>query len=171
MIAFRVANKEDIAPLLNMINHSYRPKDSDASWSNESSYMTGDRINAAQLLETLQQPNSVILVGTDNNLVVSCVLIEKIELTAKIGLLTVDIGRQQLGYGKATLEAAESYAISHFGVNEIKMHVLQIRTELMDFYTRRGYSRTGIVRDYPVHLGVGLPLIDDLKYEVLNKVS
>lgn len=169
MIQFRVANKADISPLLNMINSSYRPKDNNASWSNESSFMTGDRINAAQLLETLQLANSVMLVGTDNNLLVSCVLIEKIELTAKIGLLTVDISRQQHGFGKATLQAAESYAFSKFEVNEIKMHVLQIRTELISFYTRRGYSRTGTVRDYPVHLGVGQPLIQNLKYEVLIK--
>lgn len=170
MIEFRTANESDIAPLVKMINNSYRPEHSNVSWSNESKLMTGDRINVAKLVEMLQQFNSVTLVGTHDNALVSCVLIEQIELTAKIGLLTVDIAKQQLGYGKATLHAAEDYAFRTFGANEIKMHVLQTRSELIDFYIRRGYGRTGIVRDYPVHLGVGHPLIDDLKYEVLNKI-
>jgi RimJ/RimL family protein N-acetyltransferase len=170
MIEFRIANESDVAHLLKMINGSYRPENSHVSWSNESKYMSGDRINAPQLLETLQQPNSVVLVGINDNALVSCVLIEQIEHAAKIGLLTVDIAKQQLGYGKATLHAAEKYAFKTFGSSEIKMHVLQIRSELIDFYMRRGYNRTGVVRDYPVHLGVGRPLIDNLKYEVLSKL-
>jgi hypothetical protein len=133
--------------------------------------MSGDRINAPQLLETLQHSNSVILVGINEKSLVSCVLIEKFEHVAKIGLLTVDISKQQLGYGKATLHAAEDYAFRSFEANVIKMHVLQIRSELIDFYTRRGYCRTGVIRDYPVHLGVGHPIVDNLKYEVLNKPS
>jgi ribosomal protein S18 acetylase RimI-like enzyme len=131
--------------------------------------MTGDRINASQLLKTLKQFNSVILVGIHDKILVSCVLIEQIDHTSKIGLLTVDIAKQQRGYGKATLRAAENYALSTLAAKEIKMHVLQIRFELIDFYVRQGYSRTSITRDYPVHLGVGHPLIEDLKYEVLNK--
>jgi hypothetical protein len=49
------------------------------------------------------------------------------------------------------------------------MVVLSARHELIEFYLRRGYSRTGEVSAYPVDADVGIPKIADLMIETLAK--
>ena len=49
------------------------------------------------------------------------------------------------------------------------MVVLSAREELIGFYLRRGYRRTGEVMDYPIEAGVGMPLYSELSIEVLEK--
>jgi hypothetical protein len=50
------------------------------------------------------------------------------------------------------------------------MTVLSARPELLAFYERRGYSRTGERRPFPYGVSrYGLPRRDDLEFEVLLK--
>ena len=52
----------------------------------------------------------------------------------------------------------------------MEMTVIDIRRELIDFYLRRGYRRTGIFKPFPYgDERFGLPLRDDLRFEVLEK--
>ncbi len=67
------------------------------------------------------------------------------------------------------LAHAEDYASKQFNPEKIIMHVLSSRNELIAFYLRRGYQRTQTTIDYPLAAGVGTPLHDDLKVEVLEK--
>ena len=43
-------------------------------------------------------------------------------------------------------------------LRQMVMWVLDARSELIDFYSRRGYVKTGIVEEYPFDLHVGTPL-------------
>lgn len=50
------------------------------------------------------------------------------------------------------------------------MTVIDIRAELIAWYERRGYARTGITKPFPYdddHFG--LPQRDDLRFEYLTK--
>ena len=50
------------------------------------------------------------------------------------------------------------------------MTVIDIRDELIAFYERRGYHRTGILKPFPYgDERFGLPMRDDLRFEVLEK--
>jgi hypothetical protein len=49
------------------------------------------------------------------------------------------------------------------------MAVLSERKELIEFYLRRAYVRSGDKQEYPVHLNVGRPLSNDLTIEYLEK--
>ncbi len=49
------------------------------------------------------------------------------------------------------------------------MVVVSQRTELIAYYERRGYTRTGKTKEYPTHLNVGVPLKSDLTVEYLEK--
>jgi hypothetical protein len=51
------------------------------------------------------------------------------------------------------------------------MAVVSSRSELIAFYLRRGYQKTGVVQDYPLSAGVGTPKFSGLKIEVLEKRS
>ncbi|MDB5991854.1 MAG: family N-acetyltransferase [Herbaspirillum sp.] len=69
------------------------------------------------------------------------------------------------------LSHAEQYAVTHFNATDFRMSVLSSRTELIAYYERRGYARTGEVKAYPISAGVGLPLVEGLQVEALVKRS
>lgn len=52
----------------------------------------------------------------------------------------------------------------------MRMTVIDIRDELIAFYERRGYRRTGIFKPFPYgDERFGVPLRQDLRFEVLEK--
>ena len=51
------------------------------------------------------------------------------------------------------------------------MVVVSSRRELISFYLRRGYRKTGSIMDYPLSQGAGIPKNPVLKIEVLEKQS
>ena len=52
----------------------------------------------------------------------------------------------------------------------MRMTVIDCRDELIAFYERRGYARTGIKKPFPYgDKRFGIPRRDDLRFEVLEK--
>jgi len=84
-------------------------------------------------------------------------------------MLATEPSLQAQGLGKKMLSHAEQYAMAHFKAKVFRMSVLSSRTELIAYYERRGYARTGEVEGYPISAGVGLPLVDGLQVEGLVK--
>ena len=74
-----------------------------------------------------------------------------------------------MGVGKQILELAEKYASKKPDVTEFVMVVISQRKELIAFYERRGYKRTGEVDEYPVYLNIGVPSVKRLTIEYLTK--
>ncbi|WP_198009348.1 hypothetical protein [Nitrosomonas sp. Is79A3] len=68
------------------------------------------------------------------------------------------------------LEQTESIAFSTLRVHKFVMFVISQRPELIAFYQRRGYSRTGRIETYPLHLGIGVPKVPGLTIEYLEKI-
>lgn len=54
---------------------------------------------------------------------------------------------------------AERYAWRELLADQILMMVISQRPELLAFYERRGYRRTGEVLPYPTHAQVGMPKV------------
>lgn len=69
------------------------------------------------------------------------------------------------------LAHAEKYANESFGSEKFIMVVVSSRSELIAFYLRRGYRKTGTIQDYPLSAGVGTPKFSNLKTEVFEKRS
>jgi ribosomal protein S18 acetylase RimI-like enzyme len=77
---------------------------------------------------------------------------------------------QGAGIGKAVLAEGERIAREDWGLPTMRMTVIDIRDELIRFYERRGYARTGIKKPFPYgDARFGLPTRDDLRFEVLEK--
>lgn len=52
----------------------------------------------------------------------------------------------------------------------MRMTVIDIRDELIAFYGRRGYARTGIKKPFPYgDERYGIPKREDLRFEILEK--
>jgi hypothetical protein len=46
-----------------------------------------------------------------------------------------------------------------------------VRKELIEYYERRGFNRTGVVDDYPITAEVGIPLIPLSLVEMTKKLG
>ena len=52
----------------------------------------------------------------------------------------------------------------------MRMAVIDVRDELIAYYERRGYHRTGLTRPFPYgDERFGIPKRDDLRFEILDK--
>ncbi|MEQ1527338.1 MAG: GNAT family N-acetyltransferase [Gallionella sp.] len=166
---FRTANKFDAEVITQLVNQAYRPASELAGWTHESDLVSGNRISAGQVTDILSSPNSVILVGLKDSTIMACVHVEKVDRSCHIGMLAVLPNQQGAGDGKQMLAYAESYANEFFGAERAVMVVVSLRGELIDFYLRRGYQRTGAIMDYPLSANAGTPKYANLKVEVLEK--
>ena len=171
MDTFRTANKSDAEAIAQLVNKAYRPETGAVGWTHESDLVSGNRTSVVQVAEVLSKPDSVILVGLKGSEIVACVHVEKDGSYCHIGMLAVNPKLQGAGAGKQMLAHAERYANENFGSEKFIMVVVSSRSELIAFYLRRGYRRTGTVQGYPLSAGVGTPKLSNLKTEVFEKRS
>jgi hypothetical protein len=65
---------------------------------------------------------------------------------------------------------AEGMVREEWKLPAMRMTVIDVRDELIAFYERRGYRRTGIKKPFPAtDPRFGIPRRDDLRFEVLEK--
>jgi ribosomal protein S18 acetylase RimI-like enzyme len=176
-LSFRTATSEDIPSLLPLIKRAYRGEASRQGWTTEADLVADDRIDAAGLLAKISAPAGAVLVATDSSSSSSGPFISCCELLhqpgskrAYFGLFAVDPLLQGGGIGKTVLAHAEDYARRTWGVETMEMTVIWTRSELIAWYERRGYRKTGERREFPYEgLVNGEALRDDLWFEVLVK--
>ncbi|MBZ5788540.1 GNAT family N-acetyltransferase [Burkholderia contaminans] len=166
---YRTANGHDVDALVQLINSAYRPTAAAAGWTHEASLVDGPRIASSQLVDTLRAPDSVLLVADVEGQIAGCIEVRKDGNVAYIGTLAVSPSMQDRGLGKALLNEAEQFAGRRWQIGKAVMVVLSARHELIDFYLRRGYTRTGERTGYPFDAGVGTPRDRTLTIETLTK--
>lgn len=167
--SFRTTNNAEAGSIAALVNGAYRPQSGVTGWTHESDLVADSRTSAAQILETLSRHHSVVLVGLNNEAIVACAHVEEDGNSCHIGMLAVNPILQGAGAGKLMLAEAEKYASTVFGSEKFIMVVVSERTELVSFYLRRGYQKTGLVLDYPISAGVGIPKNPEMKVEMLEK--
>lgn len=152
----REATLDDIDALVLLINHAYRPILGQEGWTHETLWVRGERIQPQALIATLTNPYRHLLVLTNGDIPMGSVLLtSKEDGTAYVGLLTVEPAQQNQGLGKHLLQQAEAYAKRHLHAYRIIMSVVDVRSELIEFYERRGYVQTGHSLPYPSEQGLG----------------
>jgi ribosomal protein S18 acetylase RimI-like enzyme len=74
------------------------------------------------------------------------------------------------GIGRALLAEAERIARSDWNCREMQMTVISVRDDLILWYERHGYRRTGRYSPFPYgDERFGIPKRDDLRFELLVK--
>ncbi|MBN3822671.1 GNAT family N-acetyltransferase [Burkholderia sp. Ac-20384] len=167
--SYRIANEQDVDALVELVNAAYRPTTTAAGWTHEAALIDGPRITSSQLAATLQAPDTVLLVAEIDAAIAGCIEVRKDGGAAYIGTLAVAPSMQDRGLGKALLNEAEQFAVRRWNLETAVMVVLSARHELIDFYLRRGYARTGERSGYPFDAGVGRPRDDTLTIETLTR--
>ena len=111
----------------------------------------------------------MILLGYLDDQAIGTVHLKQLERAAYLGMLTIAPALQGQGLGKQLLAAAENQTRQRWGTNKITITVITLRHELMAFYERRGYRHTGVFDDFPQAPRFGIPRVDSLQFEYLEK--
>lgn len=157
----------DIPELTALINLAYRGETSLKGWTTEANMIDGQRIGATDLQQQMADTDATILKHTDaNGIITGCVYLKKQSEKMYLGMLTVSPLLQAGGIGRKLLEACEAYT-SEQGIRTITMTVITLREELIAWYERRGYRKTGeiIPLDIPENFGVLKQPLDMYKLE------
>jgi GNAT superfamily N-acetyltransferase len=116
----------------------------------------------------LENPDATILLcALPTGELAGCVYLLKQGNQLYLGMLTVDPGIQGGGIGKGILQEAEAYALS-IDCDRVVMTVITVRTELIQWYERRGYRSTGEKRPFPDDPRFGIPK-QPLEFVVMEK--
>ncbi|MQR01094.1 GNAT family N-acetyltransferase [Glaciimonas soli] len=168
-LQYRYANKQDAAIIAQLINSAYRGESSRAGWTTEADLLTGDRIDPEGICEILDRKDSVILLCLQNEAIVGTVHVEKIGNAAYLGMFVVQPQLQGGGIGKQLMEKAESLVQAQWHVTKIWMTVISIRSELINYYERRGYVRTGRIEPFPSEVPDEFRLVKNLQFVEMEK--
>ncbi len=162
------AKTADIPELVHLVNSAYRGESSKKGWTTEADLLGGIRTDAAGLSNMLSDAHSIILTCRDlDQTLIGCVYLQKKETGLYLGMLTVAPHLQARGTGKLLLAAAESQALE-WGCSTINMTVISVRTELIAWYQRHGYNKTGETKPFPADPAFGLPK-QPLEFVVMEK--
>jgi len=166
---FRNAVAADIPAIVALVESAYRGEVSRAGWTTEADFLDGQRIDDEGVAADIGKTGSVIVLAEQNGQLLACCHLENTGEVCYFGMFSVAPHLQGDGIGKQLMQEAERVALA-WQCTAMEMTVIDIRDELIAFYERRGYARTGIKKPFPYgDARFGLPLRDDLRFEVLRK--
>mgnify|MGYP002777071803 CR=1 FL=1 len=149
----RPATLADLPAVHAVIERAYRGDSARAGWTHEADLVSGTRTDLPSLQAIVADPDQVLLTLFEKRTPLGCVNVaNRGGGLAYLGLLCIEPSRQAGGLGRALLAEAEDHARNSFGCARIEMTVLEQRAELIAYYERRGWRRTGERRPFPVSL-------------------
>jgi ribosomal protein S18 acetylase RimI-like enzyme len=168
-LVFRQAAAPDVAAIVALVNSAYRGDSSRVGWTTEADLLDGQRTDAGEIASLIAAPGSMILLCLNGPELIGSVHLQQAPEGAYLGMFTVRPSLQGRGIGRRFLAAAERLAREEWGVARALMTVITRRQELIAYYERRGYRRTGRLKDFPSDPRFGIPRVAGLQLEVLEK--
>jgi ribosomal protein S18 acetylase RimI-like enzyme len=157
--AFRYATQADVIPIVALIEHAYRAPETAGQWDSESHLLTGPRTSHAEISALIADPASRFLLAETDGRLAGCCLLQKRGATectdktaadgAYFGMFAIDTPVRSAGLGKAILAEAERRVRELWQASAMVMTVINVRTELIAWYQRRGYLLTGARVPFP----------------------
>jgi N-acetylglutamate synthase-like GNAT family acetyltransferase len=163
------ATLSDATELTALVNSAYRGESSRQGWTTEAHLLDGIRIDEPTMREYLQARDTVILkCVNDEGGIIACVYLQQFSnKKLYLGMLSVSPAIQAGGIGRRLLLEAEVWAKKK-DCKTIFMTVITTRTELIDWYKRRGYRDTGKREPFHDTKRFGVPK-DYIELMVLDK--
>jgi GNAT superfamily N-acetyltransferase len=148
-LTLSIASAADAENLSDFVNQAYRGEFATKGWTTETHLLDGLRITPEFLKADIADPNQVVLMFHKANELLACVALTKKDGYAYLGMLTVSPLLQGGGIGRQVLNAAEAWVKKRWNSSRMQMTVIQSRTELLEWYYRRGYVNTGRTEAFP----------------------
>ncbi|HVY90447.1 MAG TPA: GNAT family N-acetyltransferase [Hyphomonadaceae bacterium] len=177
--AFRHATQSDVPALVALIERAYRGPETAGSWVSEAHLLKGPRTSEKEISDLIARPDSVFLIAEVDGQLAGCCLLQGLgrDLSrtggsdhdrsfavpgdksrkpapepvnaAYFGMFAINPSIQGGGIGKAILSEAEKHIGRLWNANVMVMTVINLRTELIQYYERRGYKLTGATVPFP----------------------
>jgi ribosomal protein S18 acetylase RimI-like enzyme len=170
-LTFRSAGLYDVPALDSLVQSAYRGEASREGWTTEADLLGGQRTDPEALMLIIEGDDSRMVIADDDGVVVGCCQLERREGgAAYLGMLAVWPSLQARGIGRAVVAEGERVARSEWAAERVQLSVIRQRTELIAWYERLGYERSGETRPFPYgDERFGLPKVDGLEFVVLEK--
>ena len=127
---FRWADAKDSESIARLVNLAFLV---------ERPFLGGQRTNPAGILELFAKGKFLLLEA--EGALIGCVYLEPRGERSYLGLLAVDPQRQNAGLGSRLMAAAEEHCWKA-GHRTMELTVVNLRTDLLRFYSRLGYVET-----------------------------
>lgn len=170
-LTFRAARLDDVRALVALVESAYRGEGSKQGWTTEADLLDGQRTDAEGVADLIVRAGSVVIVADAvGEGLRACAHVEKQGESGYFGMFSVNPRLQGGGLGSALLTEAERIARGEWGCTSMRMTVISVREELIAWYERRDYHRTGEYSPFPYgNDRFGIPKRDDLRFELLVK--
>jgi N-acetylglutamate synthase-like GNAT family acetyltransferase len=171
MIHFKQAETQHAQDINLLVNSAYRGDSSKVGWTTEADLLGGQRTDLEKIKEMIEGETSRIEMALDeNNALLGCVYLEHEQDCLYLGMLTVNPALQAQGIGKLLMIRSEEIA-REAGLSKIRMTVISLRTELIAFYQRRGFTASGKTEPFPEDdPRFGLPKTKGMVFQEFIKV-
>lgn len=183
-LVFRFARSADVPAVVDLVESAYRGESSRAGWTTEADLLDGQRTDAEEISAVVAGPGSVMLLAEAGGRLVGCCQLQQrrppptsqtlstspFTAEAYFGMFAVRPGSQGQGWGGQILAEAERLAREEWSAGTMVMSVLAQRPDLVAWYERRGYRRTGETTPFPYgNERSGVPKRPDLSFAILAK--
>ncbi len=148
-LGFLKLEKDDIKEVVELINKAYRGEKTSKSWTTEAHLLGGKRVEEDILEDMLKEENSQIYIAKFKDKIVGSIQAKLEDGAIYIGLFAVHPDFQSIGVGKKLLEFAEESSKKIYTADKFVMQVISIRSDLIEFYKRRGYKVTNSFVEFP----------------------
>jgi len=167
---FRAAAAGDVATIVALVESAYRGDASRKGWTTEADFLDGQRTDPVGVAALIGKPGNRILLAEQGGRMLACCHLEQQGDACYFGMFAVDPTLQGGGVGKLMMNEAERIAAREWQCIQMEMTVITIRAELIAWYERRGYQRSGVFKPFPYgDERFGIPKRDDLRFEILVK--
>ena len=173
--AFRAGTVADVDAVVALVESAYRGEASRQGWTTEADLLDGQRTDAPGVAELIGRADGIVLLAAVDTQLLACAHVQRMPVmeqgsAAYFGMFSVRPCLQGGGIGSAVLAEAERIAREDWRCREMQMTVISIRDDLIAWYERRGYRRTGTCKPFPYgDERFGIPKRDDLRFELLVK--
>lgn len=168
---FRTASADDASALQQLIQAAFRAEDSRQGWVADMAINSRFTVDIAHIAKTVTEPDSDFLIASNKagDTVATIAVSRRDPDLARIFMLAVDQRWQQAGLGRQVLAYAEEYCQRTWGVTRLGLDALSTRQELISWYLRRGYLKTGETKPFPRDAYSDLDLPEDLVFVQFEK--
>lgn len=168
-LTFRLAKTADAPQIVSLVNSAYRGESSRAGWTTEAELLDGVRTHDDEIASLISTPRSLILIGLVSEEIIASMHLQLVSDAAFLGMFAVRPTGQAGGVGKAMMAEAENVVEREWAANKILMDVISVRSELIAFYERRGYTRNGKINEFPVSNDLWTPKAKNLMLARMEK--